>query len=676
MGIAPRAKIAAYNPFDHTLTASWADVTTAITQVGQRGASVINLSLGVPGQTLPAEWRTVFKQSAIDGFKDKTIYVIAAGNDGSTQRTNIEMNGALDSTFLIVGSVDPFGRISAFSNTPGTACITDGGVCKNTSVWNDSSDKFRTTDYLKESGLLMNRFLVAPGELLLVSDGAGGVTRMSGTSFAAPLVSGAIALIQDRWPWLKSYPRDVAKILLESAQDLGAPGVDPIYGHGLLDIQAAQSALDFDKLKYYLVDRGNMTEISASTLRTSGVNSVWSTKNLYFSAFEKIDSAERDFLIPLSSRLFGTTVNGRYFQKHMHDLFMAWVNNSRRTTGFASLTDSAIVDVAQNGRGWSFAMRGKQQTVQTRFGLQTRLNSTMEMTAPDGALAFAVGSGDGAAILNRDGAMQLSSDFDPNTGGVEPLLGFASGQSHMAARAKLTPNMRISVGFTNARRDIKDELTGTSREIFDQQRMIGDFEASAANVRVDYTITPKINAGVSFTQLNETRSLFGTRSMARDDFGGGTTSRSATVSADAVIFDKLQLFGSATVASSGSDQNANFRIGKMTSTAWQIGMAANGLLQSRDHLRLSVAQPLTVESGSADFQTVGVVDRETGEKGIITQRVDISEPASRRFRIEAHYGLTTPSNAAQLSLFSNYEVRDIRSDIARWTIGGKFRLSL
>ena len=374
--------------------------------------------------------------------------------------------------------------------------------------------------------------------------------------------------------------------------------------------------------------------------------------------------------------MFGGSVDGRYFQKHMHDLFMAWVNNGRSTAGFASLTDSASVNFAQNGQGWTYGMRAKQQTVQTRLGIQTRLNSTIEMTAPGGAFGFAVGSGDGAAIMNRDSAMQLSSDFDPNTGGVEPLLGFASGQSHMAVRAKLTPSMRISVGFTNAMRDIEDELAGASSASFDQQRLIGDFEASAANVRVDHALTPKMNVGVSFTQLSEARSLFGTRSLARDDFGNGTTSRSATVSADAVLFDKLQLFGSATVASSRSDKDANFRIGKMTSTAWQLGLAGNGLLHARDHLRLSIAQPLTVESGTVDFQTVGVVDRETGEKGIITQQMDISEPASRRFRIEGHYGLTMPSDAAQLSLFSSYEVRDIRSDIARWTIGGKFRLSL
>jgi hypothetical protein len=677
MGIAPRATIAAYNPFDSSFTASWDDVATAITEVGQRGASVINLSLGVPGYTFSAEWRDLFMRSEIDSFKDNTIYVIAAGNSGTTQNLDVEMNGALDNSFIIVGSVDPYGRISAFSNTPGTACITDEGLCKNNSVWNADEDRFRTTDYLKESGLLMNRFLVAPGELLLVSDGKGGVTRMSGTSFSAPLVSGAIALIQDRWPWLKQYPRDVAKIILESAQDLGEPGVDAVYGHGLLDIEAAQSALDFGKLKYYLVQDGNMNEVTVDTLRSGGVDPIWSSSNLYFSAFEKIDSAERDFLIPLSSRLFNGSVDGRAFQKHMYDLFMAWMSNSQGTGQFASLTDSATVNVAPNGNGWSYSMRGKYKTIDSRFGLKAQLNSTVEVSAPDGALSFAVGSGEGAAAIAGNGAMQLASDFDPNTGGNDPLLGFASGQSHLAARFKVAPNLRVGFGFTNAKRDIENELSGpqVSSALFGQKQLIGDYQATASNLRVDYAVGERANVAFAFTRLNEDRAFFGVRSLNRSDFGGGTTSQSATLSADALVGDDLQLFASATLAKSHSDKNASLRLGKVTSTAWQVGFAKNGLLGSRDHLRVSVAQPLQIEEGIVEFKSVGVVNRETGEKGIITQRVDISEPADRRFRVETHYGAKLANGLADISLFGSYEIQNVRADIARVTVGGKVRLA-
>lgn len=681
MGIAPRAQVAAFNPFDHTFTASWRDVERGIAEVGKRGASVINLSLGVPGYTLPAEWRDVFRRSEIDGFKDRTIYVIAAGNDGSTQRANIEMGGALDSTFLIVGSVDPFGQISSFSNRPGTACITEGGICKNREAWDADEDVFQTADYLKQSGLLMNRFLVAPGELLLVSDGNGGVTRMSGTSFAAPLVAGAIALIQDRWPWLKNYPRDVAKIILESAQDLGAPGVDPIYGHGMLDIAAAQSALDFDRLKYYLVDDGQMTEIAASTLRSRGVNPIWSSNDLYFSAFEKIDSAERDFLIPLSSRLFGGSVDGRMFQKYMFDLFMAWVSNGDGDgdgiAGFASLTDTPTVKLGGVGGTWSIAMRGGLRTVETRFGFNTRMNSSIRVAAPDDKVSFAFGFGESAVALAGNGAMQMASDFDPLTGGNDPLLGFASGQSHMAARVKLTRNLTVGVGFSEEFRDIDAEFgfIRQSPELFEQQRLLGDYAASATNVRVDYAFGERANVGLSLTQLDEENALLGVRSLVRDDFGGGGVSRSATLSADTLIGETFQLFGSATVARSQTGANASLRLENVTSTAWQAGFAKQKLLGSRDNLRFSIAQPLQMERGVLEFQSVGVVNRETGERGIITQRADIAQPEMRRFRAEAHYGAPILKGSGQVTMFSSYELRDVRQDIARWTVGSRVSLA-
>ena len=123
----------------------------------------------------------------------------------------------------VVGSVDPLGAISSFSNQPGTACLLDNGVCSS-------------------GHHLYDRFMVAPGELILVSDGQGGLERRSGTSFAAPLVSGAITLLHDRWPWLRNYPQETAQIILSSAKDLGAPGPDPVYGYGLLDANAAVTA--------------------------------------------------------------------------------------------------------------------------------------------------------------------------------------------------------------------------------------------------------------------------------------------------------------------------------------------------------------------------------------------------------------------------------------------------
>src|SRR6185369_1065224 len=65
---------------------------------------------------------------------------------------------------------------------------------------------------------------------------------MSGTSMATPVVAGAAALIEARWPSLKSNPETVAQILFTTATDEGAPGVDPVYGWGLLNAARAFQA--------------------------------------------------------------------------------------------------------------------------------------------------------------------------------------------------------------------------------------------------------------------------------------------------------------------------------------------------------------------------------------------------------------------------------------------------
>jgi len=83
--------------------------------------------------------------------------------------------------------------------------------------------------------------MVAPGEGIMVANYPSGWTTGSGTSFAAPLVSGAAALVwQDAaQKGVILTPQDTRAILLSTAQDLGEPGVDGVYGWGLLRVDQA-----------------------------------------------------------------------------------------------------------------------------------------------------------------------------------------------------------------------------------------------------------------------------------------------------------------------------------------------------------------------------------------------------------------------------------------------------
>jgi subtilisin family serine protease len=81
--------------------------------------------------------------------------------------------------------------------------------------------------------------LTAPGVDILSLTPNGGYTSASGTSFAAPHVSGVVALLLSKYPWLT--PVDVGQTLSTEAKDLGDKGWDPFYGYGLVDALAAVS---------------------------------------------------------------------------------------------------------------------------------------------------------------------------------------------------------------------------------------------------------------------------------------------------------------------------------------------------------------------------------------------------------------------------------------------------
>jgi hypothetical protein len=169
------------------------------------GARAINISLG--GSPGTAELRTAFVRATRSG----SVIVVSAGNDAAAAPGPLPLaalNAAGPDSVLIVGSVDATGRMSDFSNRAGAAAAN---------------------------------FLVAVGEGVRSFDHRGEAFLYSGTSYAAPAVSGAVALLAQAFPTLSGAR--IAEILLVSAQDLGAPGTDPVFGRGRLDIARAMAPI-------------------------------------------------------------------------------------------------------------------------------------------------------------------------------------------------------------------------------------------------------------------------------------------------------------------------------------------------------------------------------------------------------------------------------------------------
>lgn len=659
-GIAPNASLASYNPFDDSGTASWNDVRMGLVALKKDGASIINISLGVKGWTLHPEWKNVLNHATLKSARNNTVYVIAAGNDGISQTQNIAWSGLNSPALIVVGSVDPQGVISEFSNRPGSACLLQAGLCLAGSK-------------------LADRFVVAPGELLLVSDGNGGVGRVTGTSFAAPLVSGTIALLHDRWPWLANHPQESVNIILSTAKDLGAPGTDEVYGRGLIDVEASQSPINFNNLTYYEYKEktGTSKLRSATSVRTKASPKNWEADGVFYYLIENIGLTYRDFAVPIANRLVGqrTSVNGsaEYFQDYVKRRLDQWIKSG---SGFTDVVTTPL----QSSAGWNFGFNfSPPEQVQINGETALRPSApTVRLADPTGRFAFSTGSGDGArALFNRSG-FGFSSDYDASDGGINPFLGLASGGAFMAADVALSDKVTASIGFTEASRSIEDRA-GISREQRNTLGEVGDYRANALNVSLAYDLNEMITLNLDYTRLNERNGLLGVQSLEASDLRDGTSTDTATFGASFNLPSNIVLGFSASAAMTKSGRRANQALSiagnGVLSSAFAISAIKYGMFGKRDALRISVAQPMTVERGTLAFTSTQIVDRSTGELGEATQRFNIGSK-SRRFLGELLYA-TPIMESGELSLFGRAEasVRQGESmTVDEMVIGGRVSL--
>ena len=647
MGIAPDSDIELYNPFDATGTAAWSDVATGIATLYNRGASVVNASLGVPGSTFSKEWVDILTGPLLSGRSHDLVIVKAAGNEGVTQTANVPwlLGLAPPNNILLVGSIGPSGQISSFSNSPGEACLTLLGLCA-------------------EQNKLKYRYLVAPGELILVADGHGGVMRMSGTSFAAPLVTGAVALLQDRWPWLQNHADETVQIILRSAKDLGAPGVDPVYGWGELDVEASQSPLDFNALTVYQPFSYNGNQVStsgtqwgnwsakslkASVLKPGQLN-LWQQQNAFIVAFENIGTTYRDFTIPLSSMLVGKSqkVNGNRndFQSYLYHRMIDWANGT-------SLNFNAQ-EMPLNQGAWNLTLVTTEATDDEVRQGEGPFHAEFVASNPGAGVSLRFGEGSGAHSLMAASGFDYRGDFDPETGGVNPVLGFASGGAYAQGEFAIGTDARLRFGFTE-KTDSHTYIDPTFGPL--KALPLDTAKASASVIGVDYTLTKGFTVNASYTNLNEANGLLGAQGSGLFAITGAQT-QATTIGAALALGDGFALSGSATAAhtaSAGFDTTAlTLNEGGLNSTAFELVAAKTGLFGDFDSLRLSLAQPLHVESGALIYRSLQVVDRQTGDVGPLVQTWNIS--GAREYRVETLYQAQVLEGRGEIAGFTLVDI--------------------
>lgn len=215
-GINPAARIMVLRALDRAGNTRSSFVSEAIVYAANNGAKVINLSVGGGGLS-----RT--EALAIEYARSRGALVVAAAGNEGVEISDYGPAGL--EQVLTVAASDPADARLPVSNWGTQVDLAAPGVdvLGLRAPGTDLMLKFKDPEYHAGDNIVSRDYY-----------------RATGTSFAAPIVSGIASLILARDPGLKG--QQIRRMLLNSARDIDTPGIDNLTGYGLVDAPAALEA--------------------------------------------------------------------------------------------------------------------------------------------------------------------------------------------------------------------------------------------------------------------------------------------------------------------------------------------------------------------------------------------------------------------------------------------------
>ena len=360
------------------------DIANGIDYAVAHGAKVINLSLGSTTGINTLQFEAAMLRAVNAGV----VFAISSGNESLTSPDYPAMY-AVDSRFagkvLAVGAVDQTKAMPSYSN---------------------------------KAGLAAAGYLVAPGDAIYTGCSTTSCYVASGTSFAAPHVSGALALLLQQFPNITGA--QAVSILLKTADSLGDTAT---YGVGLINLQKAFSPIGALSVPtaYGAPVIVSTTPVTVSTAFGDAVSRSSQLTTLGLDSYKrrfKIDLASGYHTSSGGSSLAGTTVVApTQSQTHINltadaDLHLTsgrnWANappSALAGSGFAALTQPSKDALAELNVGashfavWSgsgdIGAPGVVDAGRDAFALTTHANQAARAEFTAGALSVAAETGSG-----------------------------------------------------------------------------------------------------------------------------------------------------------------------------------------------------------------------------------------------------------------------------------------
>ncbi len=606
-GVAPEAQLLIFRGDDDSV-ADPIIFGEAIDEASHRaatiGAGVFNLSLGTDEAGARAEFAALFTFTRDNDI----VSVVAAGNDGDADPDGSAL-GALD----VVGA---------------SATIISGAVRADNTL----------AGFSDMAGIAADIYLVAPGTLIQtvgITTSPGQAKSFSGTSASTPHISGAAALVRQLWPALTAS--EVVTILLDTATDLGAPGTDPVFGRGLLNVGAAVAP----------VGAVTVTSVAGSVAAVTGASAQMSP--VFGNGLAAIgdivvqDKYNRDFRVS-----FGATVG------------LAEPGGFNVEQMFSPFDNHAYANQRVNSR----------MTMRMRLTSRDRSYTDISLNQ---AAAF-----DGAFARNdvTEDAIALALTSDLGTGRSVMV---AQGFTAEAADRMSIPERRTSFLARSAFRDAylpnaKAAVTTFMKTPL-SKRVGADFLVSYAyDYYADaFGLTPDgaaartrnaatLRAGLSYNTRNlHMRVEQGLRreqgAILDARFSGDNTSSSTVYGAVEAGWSPAQRWRLKGRFAAGYTRAETDGFGaliddfsNLTTTQFSVALVREGLVSASDSLWLGISQPLQIETGAARLTVPTGFNKQTEALSFETVSAPLAF-AGRRLDFEAGYRLPNgPLGALDINL--------------------------
>ena len=588
----------------------------------QYDVDIVNNSYGYSGNIIDyteAQVRYAFPKTIAEmsqiGTPDsqKTIYVWAAGNAGGYADQGVDFSSPellpgmahyipeIQGHSIAVASVDENGSISSFSSRCGVAqdyCISAPGGRITAAYPTSTSD---TGIYIGNTNDDNYNSCIQDNSCFAVT---------SGTSFAAPFVSGGLAVIADYFEG-QLGSKEIVDRLFSTANKEGVYSDKSIYGQGLMDLGAATAPVGQVSAMLTGTLSGAMVpalftgiQLTSPSFGDAVSNGVANQTIIFF---DELDAPFRGAVDNLTTDYRNQIVNLDGYE-HMYQSTPQIIDSQDNVLEMSNYKNQNLSYGLIN----SLHLLEAQQDSNQFFTYFNKGNNSFVSHGINGSWALGI-------FQDKDlrYKSQLRSQFS------NPWLNFSAGGTSFGSVYKFQDNLDVAF------------LISSGRNRFQANEVFGESNSSTVAM---IELQPKNNMpSIQFGILKENDANLGLSGSGAFNGNSGQMTSFVGIS-DSINFFGGKFFSSLYIGNSPGTSNNEGMINSITdiqSSAFGMGFLKQSIFNSGDELLLSIDQPMRTESGEMNLR---VPVYRTTERNVLFNSFGFTlRPSGREVHSKARY---------------------------------------